>query len=138
MKFDNPSVIDCPDCGQSSTFALAELVGLEASCPGCGHSFRELGLSMRRYANQQTRYFVVWEVVWMFEAKYGFSSDEREVAQLDTPRSLFDLLHGKSGGRATLEEVLEDLSLRIKRPVDASHLDDLLVDLIPDPVTGAS
>lgn len=138
MKFDNPTKLDCPECGRALSFPLAEVVGLEAACPHCAHCFRELGLSMRRYANEHTRYFVVWEVVWMFEAQYSFVGDETEVGGLQTPRELYELLRRVSGGVATQNEVLEGLSVRIKREVDSTHLDTLLVDLIPDPVTGAS
>lgn len=134
MKFDDPVQLACPGCAASLSLPLEAVVGLEAVCPSCGHSFRELGLSMRRYANAQTRYFVVAEVVWIFEGRHGFSTEEEEIIAVATPADLATLMREKTGGVADEDTVLRELSSRIRRPLDRSHLHVPIDDLVPEPV----
>lgn len=134
MNFDNPQQLDCPGCGTRLVLPLEDVVGLEASCPACGYSFRELGLSMRRHSCQMAGYFVTWEAVWIFEARYEFSAAEQDVRALETPRHLVDFVRAKSCGRAAQAEVLAELATRIRRPLDPSHLDTPIPQLVPSPV----
>jgi hypothetical protein len=113
--------------------ALKDVVNLRAECPACGHSFRALGVSMRRHANAMTRYFVVTEVVWIHEGRHAIAVEPSEVERVRTPRDLVVLLRAKSSDRASAAEILTDLSSRIRRPLDASHLDTPLEDLVPGP-----
>ncbi len=133
MKFDNPLRLDCPGCGASLTIPLPEVVGLRARCPHCGQSLRELGRSMRQHATAMAAYFVAWETVWIFESRHGFTTTDAEVEGARTPGQLVELVRAKSGGRATQVEVLNELAGRIRRPLDPSHLDIPLAELVPEP-----
>lgn len=134
MDFDNPQRFDCPGCGRPLELALEDVVGLRASCPSCGRSLRERGLSLRQRANRMTSFFVAWEAVWIFEARYGFRAADDEVREIETPRQLVNYVQSRSGDRATEAEVLRELAGRIRRPLDPSHLDTLLAELVPSPV----
>ena len=81
-----------------------------------------------------TSFFVAWEAVWIFEARYDFAATDEEVRSLETPGQVVDFVRVKSGGRASPTEVLRELAGRIRRPLDASHLDTLLAELVPSPV----
>ena len=134
MKFDDPLELECSECATTLKLPLRDVVGLTARCPSCGHSLREHGLAMRRHANAMTGFFVTWETVWIFEARYDFIAPDDDVASITTPRALVQYVQARSGGRATKEEVLAELASRIRRPLDASHLDALVADLVPDPL----
>ncbi|MEM7156565.1 MAG: hypothetical protein AAF799_27205 [Myxococcota bacterium] len=134
MKFDDPVRLDCPGCSAPLAMALEDVVLLEAKCPKCGHSFRELGLSMRRYANAQTRYFVVTEVIWIFEGLHGFTTEEAEIHAVQTPADLVELMREKSRGGVQASVVLSELAGRIRRPLDRSHLQTPIEELVPEPM----
>ena len=133
MRFEDPQQLACPSCGQGMTVRVADLLRLTATCPACGHSLREVGVRMRQRVDEIASFSGLVETLFIFEGKFGFETDDADLEDLRTPRDVIAYVARRAAPREVdPDEVLRALAQRLKRPLDRSHLDTRLMDLVPD------
>jgi predicted RNA-binding Zn-ribbon protein involved in translation (DUF1610 family) len=71
MRFADPLLFSCTSCGVESALPVRELMALAGCCPNCGASLRDLGLSMRRLADEAATFFDAVMILMHIEERFG-------------------------------------------------------------------
>lgn len=139
MTLQDPQRVDCPSCGARTRVPLATLLRNQAVCSACGGSLHELGERTREQIKALSRFLIVAETLFMFEGEGEFETIDADLDGLRTPRDLIEYVGRRAAPRVIRgTDVLNALADRLKRPLDQSHLDELIGDLVPDAIRGAA
>ena len=71
MRFQDPLEIKCDACGATIAVPVRSLLRLEAFCPDCQASLREIGLAMRANCDETATFFKAVEVIMQIEDEHG-------------------------------------------------------------------
>ncbi len=78
MKFADPQKVACPSCGGEALHSVATLLTLEARCPICHRSLREVGERMNgeiRRAKTYTIAIGIWFAIEQLDSRIKFSDE---------------------------------------------------------------
>jgi hypothetical protein len=91
-KYKDPATVTCPECAARSSRRVADLLALQATCPNCGSSLTQVGLSMRRGLDEWATFVATIVMSFRLEERLGTKFDENEIYGVKTLRDLASIV----------------------------------------------
>jgi hypothetical protein len=82
MRFQDPLEITCSACGRMAMVHVRSLLQLEATCPVCLKSLRDIGLSMRASCDKAATVFGAVQIIMQIEDDQGLKIPDAVVEQI--------------------------------------------------------
>jgi len=82
MRFLDPLEITCAACGKMIKVRVRALLRLEASCPTCHASFRDIGLTMRASCDGAAAFLFAAQIIMRIEDDQGLEIPDSVVERI--------------------------------------------------------
>jgi uncharacterized paraquat-inducible protein A len=92
MKYKDPALISCPECGEQSSQRVADLLALTAFCPRCLGGLVQAGRRMRDGLDEGATFVASMAMAFRLESRLSTSFTDDEVFGVKTLRDLAALI----------------------------------------------
>jgi hypothetical protein len=98
-KYKDPASVTCPESAARSSQRVANLLALRATCPNCGNSLMQIGLSMRNGLDEWATYVAILLMTIRLEDRLEMRFTDDEVDGVKTLRDFATIVASHLGNK---------------------------------------